>query len=87
MSIFESSPASYSSEIHAQTGGNKPHKKGGNKATKKNVGGKKSVKGGNMLGEIAVPALFVAANTLVKKGKRKTNKRRMSKRRFSSKRR
>lgn len=87
MSIFESSPAVYRTEVHAQTGGNKHHKKGGNKATKKNVGGKKSVKGGNVMGEIAVPALFVAANTLVKKGKRKTNKRRMSKRRFSSKRR
>lgn len=86
MSIFESSPAIYRTEVHAQTGGNKHHKKGGNKATKKNVGGKKSVKGGNVLGEIAVPALFVAANTLVKKGKRKT-KRNMSKRRFSSKRR
>lgn len=65
--------------VPEQTGGNK--KRGGNKTAKKNHGRRKSTKGGNVMTQIAVPALFVAANTLVKKGKRKTNRRRSSKRR------
>ena len=70
--------------VAEQTGGNK--KRGGTKNTKKNYGGKRNIKGGNVMTQIAVPALFVAANTLVKKGKRKTNRRRSSKRRSSKRR-
>jgi hypothetical protein len=71
--------------VPEQTGGKKATMKnyGGRKPTK---GGKKSMKGGNVMTQIAVPALFVAANTLVKKGKRKTNRRRSSKRRSSKRR-
>jgi|TARA_Y100000389_G_scaffold127692_1_gene125016 hypothetical protein len=63
-----------------------PEQTGGKKATMKNHGRRKSTKGGNVMTQIAVPALFVAANTLVKKGKRKTNRRRSSKRRSSKRR-
>jgi len=83
--------ADFRSVVPEQTGGNK--KRGGTNNTMKNHGGRKptnsgnkSIRGGNVMTQIAVPALFVAANTLVKKGKRKTNRRRSSKRRSSKRR-